>query len=227
MKRAKAILMSALIGATIGALAVSLLHPREGHAALAIFDRDLVRQWPWTCAALGWVIFSLYWEYASKNVAAAKEAESSASRGVHVFLTNVALLMEMAPIRAVGRFVPLSIPFMIAGLLIEAGGLALAILARRHLGRNWSGQISIKVDHELIRSGPYRKLRHPIYTGLLAMYAGAALVTGTWLALGGFAVAVFAYARKIRLEEKNLRVAFGAEYDAYRQESWALVPGLF
>jgi len=116
---------------------------------------------------------------------------------------------------------------MAGGLAIEAMGLYLAILARRHLGRYWGGEISIKVDHRLIRSGPYQKLRHPIYTGLLAMYAGAAVVTGTWLALAGFAMALFAYARKIRLEEQNLRVAFGAEYEAYRRESWALVPGLF
>jgi protein-S-isoprenylcysteine O-methyltransferase Ste14 len=105
--------------------------------------------------------------------------------------------------------------------------LSLAILARRHLGRNWSGEISIKVDHQLIRSGPYKKMRHPIYTGIFMMYAGTALVTGTWLALAGFAMAAFAYARKIRLEEANLNVAFGPEYAAYRRETWALVPGLF
>jgi protein-S-isoprenylcysteine O-methyltransferase Ste14 len=52
------------------------------------------------------------------------------------------------------------------------------------------------------------------------MYAGTALVTGTWLALAGFAMALIAYARKIRLEERNLRVAFGAEYEAYRRETW-------
>jgi protein-S-isoprenylcysteine O-methyltransferase Ste14 len=59
------------------------------------------------------------------------------------------------------------------------------------------------------------------------MYAGTALVTGTWLALAGFAMAMLAYARKIRLEEVNLRVAFGAEYEVYRRDTWVLVPGLF
>ena len=109
---------------------------------------------------------------------------------------------------------------MAAGLAIEAAGLFLAIVARRHLGRYWSGEISIKVDHRLIRTGPYRKLRHPIYVALLTMYAGTALVTGTRLALAGFAMALIAYARKIRLEERNLRKAFGAEYEAYRRETW-------
>ena len=116
---------------------------------------------------------------------------------------------------------------MAAGLAVEATGLFLAIWARRHLGRNWSGEITIKVEHQLIRSGPYRLLRHPIYTGLLAMYAAPALVTGEWLAVIGLAVAGFAYWRKIWLEETTLYGAFGADYDAYRRTTWALVPGLF
>jgi hypothetical protein len=116
---------------------------------------------------------------------------------------------------------------MTAGLAVEAVGLFLAIRARRHLGRNWSGEITIKEDHQLIRTGPYGVLRHPIYAGLLAMYAGTALVTGERLALIGLAMAAFAYWRKIQLEEANLNVAFGADYQAYRRETWALVPGLF
>ncbi|HEX5434487.1 MAG TPA: methyltransferase, partial [Candidatus Angelobacter sp.] len=72
----------------------------------------------------------------------------------------------------------------------------------------------------------YRRLRHPIYTGILAMYAGVLLVTGERLALVGFVVVGLAYWRKIRLEEANLNVAFGAGYDAYRRESWALLPGI-
>ncbi len=116
---------------------------------------------------------------------------------------------------------------MSAGLAIEYAGLLLAIWSRIHLGRNWSGEISVKVDHELIRTGPYGKLRHPIYTGILAMYVGCALVTGEGLAAIGVAIALFAYWRKIRLEETNLHTAFGANYDAYRQTTWALVPGLY
>ena len=115
---------------------------------------------------------------------------------------------------------------MTAGLAVEAVGLFLTIWSRRHLGRNWSGEITIKVDHQLIRSGPYRILRHPIYTGLLTMYAGIAVITGERLAIVGFAMAAFAYWRKIRLEEANLKAAFSAEYESYRRETWALVPGL-
>ena len=193
----------------------------------ALFDRSVVTRWPWFFAAIGWIVFSLYWDAAAKKTAETKSAESRWSRGIHVFLTNAALLLELAPLRGMARFLPVSSAIMAGGLAVEAIGLALAILARRHLGRYWSGEIAIKVDHQLIRSGPYQMLRHPIYSSLLAMYAGTALVTGTWLALAGLAMALAAYVRKIRLEERNLRAAFGEQYEAYRRESWALAPWLF
>lgn len=182
----------------------------------------------WWIACVGvWIAFSLYWERAAQSAALARSTESKASRAVHVVLVNAALLLVVVPLRGLGRLLPASPAAMAAGLAVELAGLALAIWARRHLGRNWSGAISIKVDHRLIRSGPYRLVRHPIYTGLLAMYAGAALVTGEWLGAIGLALAVFAYGRKIRLEERNLDGAFGAEYEAYRRRSWALVPGVY
>jgi protein-S-isoprenylcysteine O-methyltransferase Ste14 len=192
------------------------------------FDRALLAHRQFLMAGIGWWgLFGVYWEVAAKNAAPAKTSESQASRGLHVFLANVALLLEIVPIRGLGRFLPASSLIMAAGLGVDAMGLFLAIWARRQLGRNWSGEITIKVDHQLIRSGPYRMLRHPIYTGLLAMYAGTALVTGERLAIIGLAMAAFAYWRKIQLEEANLNLAFGAEYDAYRRETWALVPRLF
>ena len=191
----------------------------------ALFDRGIVARWPWFIATLGWVILGLCWDAAAKKTAETKSAEPRWSRTVHVFLVNAAMFLAIVPVR--GRIVPVSTLIMAAGLAVEAAGLAFAITARHHLGRYWSGEISIKVDHQLIRSGPYRRLRHPIYTGLLAMYAGTAFVTGTWLALAGLAMAIVAYARKIRLEEANLRRVFGAEYEAYVRESWALVPWLF
>jgi len=227
MKRLKIVLRAALIGAAIGALVAQFAFHKDARIAASLFDRAVIVRWPWMGAAIGWVLFSLYWEISAKNSAAAKSAESQSSRRIHVFLANAALILEMVPLRGMSRFVPLSSFVMLIGLAVEAMGLVLAILSRRHLGCNWSGEISIKMDHQLIRSGPYKLLRHPIYTGLLTMYAGTALVNGTWLAIAGFVIAVFAYARKIRLEEANLNVAFGAEYEAYRRESWALVPGLF
>jgi protein-S-isoprenylcysteine O-methyltransferase Ste14 len=211
--RNKAILISAVCGGVIGALATRFrLHGAPRIPALTP-DHALLEHLPFfVLAGVGWVLFSLYWEIAAKNAAESKSAESPASRAVHVTLANLALLFAIAPIHGLGRFLPVSPLIMTAGLLVEASGLLLAIWARRHLGRNWSGEITIKVEHELIRSGPYKRLRHPIYTGLLAMYAGTAIVSGEWLAVVGFALALFAYWRKIRLGEANLNVAFGPEF---------------
>jgi protein-S-isoprenylcysteine O-methyltransferase Ste14 len=212
-------------GGAVGAALVSFRRV-AGPPALWM-DRALISTWEFKAAIFAWVVFSVYWEIAGRNAAKAQKTESSASRGVHVFLANAALLLTIAPIHGIGRLLPPSAAVMIAGLAVEALGLCLTIWARRHLGRNWSGEISIKVDHELIRSGPYRLLRHPIYTGLLTMYVGTALVTGEWLAVVGVAAAVFAYWRKIRLEEANLNAAFAGEYEAWRRETWALLPGVY
>jgi protein-S-isoprenylcysteine O-methyltransferase Ste14 len=227
MERRKSILLQALCGAVVGALAVLLGgHIVELSSAFAI-DKVSLAHRQYMVAAIPWVLFSLYWEIAAKDAAEAKSSEAKVSRGFHVLLANVAVLLEIVPIRGLGRFLPVSYLIMAAGFAVEVAGLFLAIWARRALGRNWSGEISIKVEHQLIRVGPYKRLRHPIYTGLLTMYLGAAIVTGTWLAIVGLALAGFAYWRKIRLEEANLNVAFAAEYEAYRRESWALVPGVF
>lgn len=223
----KAAKWAALGGAIAGALYIRhgrLLAPIP---ALALDPALLRHRFFLVACVAAWPVFSLYWQAAARNAAPAKSAESQASRGLHVFLTNVALLLVIAPIRGIGRLLPAAPLVMAAGILVEAAGLWLAIWARRHLGRNWSGEIAIKVDHQLVRSGPYRLLRHPIYTGILAMYAGSAVVTGERLAAIGFALAALAYGRKIRLEEANLEVAFGAGYHAYRRTTWALLPGLF
>jgi protein-S-isoprenylcysteine O-methyltransferase Ste14 len=229
------LLKVSLCGAAIGVLIVKVGGQKSvgdffGHAQVPwlVFDGALKGHWPlFACSVLAWVAFSFYWEVAAKNAAEAQRTEARSSRAVHVFLVNVALLLELIPIRALGRYLPVSSFIMLAGLAVQAIGMILAVWARRHLGRNWSGAIAIKVEHKLIRSGPYRFLRHPIYTGLLAMYVGTAVVAGEWLALIGVAMVTFAYWRKIRLEEAALDTAFGADYLAYRQATWALLPGLF
>jgi protein-S-isoprenylcysteine O-methyltransferase Ste14 len=228
MQRWKTVLFAALCGAAVGGLFKLTGHHALSEISFFAKDHALLSHSSLYYACLGcWVIFSLYWEIAAKDSAPAKNSEAKASRGVHVFLTNAALIMIAAPIYGVGRVWPASSPVMIAGLGFEIVGLSLAIWARRHLGRNWSGEITIKQEHELIRSGPYQYLRHPIYTGLLTMYVGMTVATGERLAVIGLAVAVLAYWRKTRMEEATLGAAFGGEYESYRADTWAIVPGIF
>jgi protein-S-isoprenylcysteine O-methyltransferase Ste14 len=226
-QRKRTILLAAGCGAAAGAVGALFRSHASNTLPFFALDNTPLAKPQIVLACIPWVLFSIYWEIASKGAAKATSSESPLSRGVHVFLSNLALLIQVLPFRGFGRFLPLSFGIMALGFAVEVLGLSLAIWARRHLGRNWSGEISIKVEHQLIRSGPYRRLRHPIYTALLTMYVGTALVSGRWLALVGLVLAVFAYWRKIRLEEANLNAAFGADFDAYRRESWALVPGLF
>jgi protein-S-isoprenylcysteine O-methyltransferase Ste14 len=117
--------------------------------------------------------------------------------------------------------------FAPVGLMIQAASLLLAVWARWHLGRNWSAEVRIATDHQLIRTGPYRFLRHPIYTAMLGMVLGTAIVSNEYHSLVGLGILALAYLRKTRLEETILLKTFGADYDVYRRGTWALVPLLF
>jgi protein-S-isoprenylcysteine O-methyltransferase Ste14 len=181
----------------------------------------------WTSIAM-WCVIEIYWDVARKNAAPASSSESRASRWRHLFLTSAAQLLIFLPVHGLRqRYLPASAIVTATGLTLNAIGLALAIWSRRCLGRYWSGEIAIKVEHRLVRSGPYRILRHSICTALLSLYAGTAIVSGELHALIGLALVIFAYLRKIRLEEANLMKAFGAEHSDYPGKAWARLPGLF
>ena len=186
------------------------------------------RYWPMWLAATGWIAFSLYWSAAAKNSAAAKSSESDRSRGVHEAITIAGQLLLFIPVPGLRKnFLPQTLEWALLGLAVEALSIALAIWARRHLSHNWSARVQIKVDHQLIRTGPYKLLRHPIYTGVLGMSVGTAFVSGQVHALVGTALVIIAYFRKIRIEESKLKEAFGPQYDSYRRSTWGAIPGLF
>ena len=179
-------------------------------------------------SAILWCVFTIYWSAAAKNASAATKSESRKSRQVHQLLLNIGLLLLFIPMPwMTQRFMPVEHWVAAAGLAFQIACMALAVWARRHLGVQWSGEITIKVEHRLICSGPYRKIRHPIYTAILGMFVGTTLVSGETHALLGLVMAVFAYWRKIRLEEANLNEAFGVAYGMYRRSTWALLPGVY
>ena len=149
------------------------------------------------------------------------------SRRVHELLVNAALLLLLLNLPGWRqRFLPNASFVEWTGLSIQTASAMVGVWARRHLGSQWSGKITIKVDQQLIQSGPYRTVRHPIYTAMLGMFFGAALVSGQLHAHLGLVMATLAYWRKMRLEEGALKEAFGPAYETYRSNTWALVPGL-
>jgi protein-S-isoprenylcysteine O-methyltransferase Ste14 len=227
MQRRKIILWATVGGALVGALAVRLGGSTPASVRNFGFTSTPLGREQLLFAAIPWVVFSLYWEIAAKNTAKTKSSETKSSRGIHVILANVALVLEIIQSPRLGRFLPMSFLIMTGGCAVETLGLFVAVWARRHLGRYWSGEITTKVGHELIRTGPYKMLRHPIYTGLLTMYAGTAVVSGSRLAIVGMVIAIYAYWRKVLLEEVNLRAEFGEDYDVYVHEAWALIPFVY
>jgi protein-S-isoprenylcysteine O-methyltransferase Ste14 len=182
---------------------------------------------PLWLSGLLWIAFTVYWSAAARNSAPVASSESPASRQLHSLLLNGAIVLgfvRFAPLDR--RWLPERAWLAPLGLALQLACALLAVWARRHLGRNWSGAVQTKVDHQLVRSGPYRVLRHPIYTGMLGMIAGTALVSGEWHGLLGVALMAVAYARKIPMEEQRMREAFGAEWEEWRRRSWVVIPGL-
>jgi protein-S-isoprenylcysteine O-methyltransferase Ste14 len=110
------------------------------------------------------------------------------------------------------------------GLALVVAGLAFAVWARVHLGRNWSGIVTVKEGHELIRTGPYGLVRHPIYTGVITAVLGTAVISATVRAAIGVLIIAASFVMKSRVEERFMRETFGDRYDRYREAVPALVP---
>lgn len=213
--------LAALIGKNFG-------HPQAVHTpAEKIAELERVGFPPRMLIAIAlWLVPGIYWEIAARN--ATKVKEPFRTRSVHLILTALAQFLVVLPVPGLRmRFLPLATPIWVTGLVIEALAVILTVWARRVLGKNWSGAIATNVDHELIREGPYRSIRHPIYTGILGTYLGITIVSGEIHALIGLVLALIAYARKIRMEEAHLHEAFGPAYADYAQHSWRLIPRVY
>ena len=212
-----------------GAPAVAvLLAVLAGVVALVVWRAPHLRFTPLVASGILWFAFIVYWSIAAVDSAKTTSTESKSSRALHRNLLNVGLLLLfVSPPGLTPRWVPQGPWPVVAGFAIQVSCGLLAVWARRHLGRNWSGGIARQEGQVLVRTGPYAKLRHPIYTAMLGMYFGTAMVSGELHGLLAFAIVGFAYARKIPLEEATLRAEFGEQWHDYRATSWALIPGVY
>jgi len=177
--------------------------------------------WLW----LGW---GLYWLAAAVRNKATQRREPLLSRLAHVVPLAVGGALLAWPARRWSalswRLWPPSPAACSIGVALVIAGLAFAIWARVHLGGNWSGTVTVKQDHELIRSGPYAYVRHPIYTGLITALLGTAVASGTVHGVIGLAIIAAAFVRKLRTEEEFMRETFPGEYQRYSAEVPALIP---
>lgn len=116
-------------------------------------------------------------------------------------------------------------PIRWVGLALVVFGVGVALWAIATLGRHYDLELEIHRDHELVRTGPYRFVRHPIYAGLGLHFAGACLATGNLALIAGtLLVTVPSLYLRARTEERLLRERFGTAYDAYADEVGMLVP---
>jgi protein-S-isoprenylcysteine O-methyltransferase Ste14 len=176
-----------------------------------------------------WLVFTVVWLVAAAASKRTVRRETRASRAIHATLLLAAFLILLKP-WWLGpldvRFIPDTRATALGGLVLTAAGVAFAIWARLTIGRNWSGTVTVKEHHQLIRHGPYRIVRHPIYSGILLAAAGTAVGQGKVPCFMSLPMAFLAFWVKSRTEERFMTEQFGAAYVQYQHEVKAIIPGV-
>jgi protein-S-isoprenylcysteine O-methyltransferase Ste14 len=170
---------------------------------------------------VGWAAFWIYWIAASVDVKAGRTRRNRFA-GVRVaIILAVLLLLRLRLLK--GRTVTTDPWLQVIGLALFLLGLALAIWARVYLGRNWGMPMSEKADPELVTTGPYSTVRHPIYSGIiLAMVGTTIAVSLYWLVAVVLLGAYFIYSA-IK-EERYMAGRFPDTYPHYKQSTKMLIP---
>jgi len=170
---------------------------------------------------VAWLVFWFYW------LASAANSKESVRAGWRPRLAGVSAagVFVIAVVLRNGSLAVHSLILGAAGALLFVCGIALAVWARLHLGRNWGMPMSQRAEPELVTSGPYRFVRHPIYSGLLTAMLGTALVDNLLgLIVVAVLIAYFYYCGIV--EERNLAATFPAAYPEYKSRTKMLIPFL-
>jgi protein-S-isoprenylcysteine O-methyltransferase Ste14 len=179
------------------------------------------------CSAL-WMVLWLVWLVAWLRTKQTQERANFASRllyGIPVLVAFYLLFGDHIPFAWLQwRMFPRNAWVEGLAVLVTAAGIAFAIWARFYIGENWSSAVSIKVGHQLIRTGPYAWVRHPIYSGLLLAMLGTALARREPRGLFALALLWLGFWIKSRMEEGFMRKTFGEQYQEYSRKTGALIP---
>lgn len=177
---------------------------------------------------LCWMAFGLYWLVSAFNRKVTKKRETYFERLRYTVPLLIAFYLLFRPEAHYGwlgtRFVPASPATEWTGVGITAAGVAIAIWARWHLGSNWSGVVTLKEGHELIRTGPYHAIRHPIYTGMLIGLFGTLITVGEVRGLVALTIAWLSFYVKARREESFLMQEFGPAFSEHQRNTGMFFP---
>ncbi len=173
----------------------------------------------WFTACVVWLIFAARTKRTTRK-------QSSASRMLQALLVTAGfVLIFRREMHWMGqRLYPPSEAAAYTGISMTVFGVAFAIWARLFLGRNWSATVTIKQDHEIVRSGPYAVVRHPIYSGFLLAFLGTAIYVGELRAFLGVSLTFAGWWLKLKMEESFMLSQFGSQYRDYQREVKALIP---
>ena len=175
-----------------------------------------------------WIVFVLYWIVSAIRTRDTLQTESFASRYAILLIEAagfVLLFRHSAGIGFLGnRVMHRTLASAIVGSILTWMGIGLAIWARYHLAEYWSARITIKDDHQLIRSGPYTRLRHPIYSGIVLAAIGSAVVIDQWRCVLGVCLVLMGYCIKARKEETMLTQQFGDAFREHQKQAGFLIP---
>ncbi len=178
-----------------------------------------------------WIIFLVVWVLAAISTKRSVYRESRAQRLRYSLLLVAGCLLLFRghrwPYPLSARVIPHMEMIAWAGAILCIAGLGFCIWARLTLGRNWSGTVTLKEGHELIERGPYRLVRHPIYTGLLAMSLATAIVAGHVAGIAGLVLVFVSFSIKLGNEEEIMLKQFPEEYAAYQGRVKRLIPFVF
>jgi protein-S-isoprenylcysteine O-methyltransferase Ste14 len=172
---------------------------------------------------VGWIAFWVYWFAAATRVKSGRVRWGQFA-GVRVVLALVVIILVR--IRAFRGHDVHDAVLAGIGLVLWALGLALAVWARIHLGSNWGTPMTEKNDPDLVTTGPYRRIRNPIYAGLILAIIGTAVAVSTqWLVVAALVGAYFVYSAV--MEQRFMATTFPDTYPAYRNSTKMLIPFIF